>query len=56
MLAHTHDTGIVVWWVAKQLMRGMALAVAPTDWEDERALATESLREDNDFDALINYR
>lgn len=56
MPTNTHDTGIVAWWVAKQLMCGKALVEAPTDWEHERALATESLWEENDFDALINYR
>ncbi|KAK0866260.1 hypothetical protein LTR87_015070 [Friedmanniomyces endolithicus] len=52
---NAHNTGIVVWWVAKQLIRGGNVDGLPADWECERSLAMESLREDSDFDVLVNY-
>ncbi|KAK3669526.1 hypothetical protein LTR78_010580 [Recurvomyces mirabilis] len=52
---NAHNTGIVVWWVAKQLMCGKDLSEPPADWEHERSSAMQSLRQDDDFDLFIDY-
>ncbi|KAK1093102.1 hypothetical protein LTR48_003002 [Friedmanniomyces endolithicus] len=52
---NAHNTGIVVWWVAKQLMCGKDLSEPPADWEHERSSAMQSLRQDDDFDLFVDY-
>ncbi|KAK0246934.1 hypothetical protein LTR29_017633 [Friedmanniomyces endolithicus] len=52
---NAHDTGIVVLWVAKQLLYGKDLDNAPVDWEPERSSAMEPIRVEDDFDDFIDY-
>lgn len=55
MPTNAHDTGIVVLWVAKQLLYGKDLDNAPVDWEPERSSAMEPIRVEDDFDDFIDY-
>lgn len=52
---NAHNSGIVIWWVAKQLLRGKDLTEAPADWERETRFAMDLLHVQSSLDAFVNF-